>query len=334
MRLYLTALLMLISPQLLAFTPETGWWWNPDEPGRGYAIEIQDDVVFFAAYGYDSDGLSVWLTAAGRMTGNTELNVSLDYYEAPPLAGNCLACPWSGPATAFPGEGGPMSLVFTSRTTANLLWDGGEMQIERFNYALGDPLERLRGEWQLVLDFSSDPAVFPFGGEILVMDRILVDGAGEYVRGCRPANSEVGQCSANPTRPAAGELDGDTHVIAVDDSADTFAIYYLEMGLKETVGLVEIYNKETLAGQGVFYPVRGQRTASRAFVNTGIGPNKVLPEVAVQPQRPGLGDVLAARQLTAVDLKTLGVSESLLKALPQLRDTADRLAQRLAQAEQ
>ena len=30
--------------------PEDGWWWNPQEPGRGYMIERQEDTIFFMSF--------------------------------------------------------------------------------------------------------------------------------------------------------------------------------------------------------------------------------------------------------------------------------------------
>jgi hypothetical protein len=43
-----------------AFTPESGFWWAPNEPGSGIALEIQDNFVFLAAYTYDQDGFSTF----------------------------------------------------------------------------------------------------------------------------------------------------------------------------------------------------------------------------------------------------------------------------------
>jgi len=40
--------------------PETGWYWNPAEAGRGYFIEVQYDQVFFAAFMYGTDGQPTW----------------------------------------------------------------------------------------------------------------------------------------------------------------------------------------------------------------------------------------------------------------------------------
>jgi hypothetical protein len=40
--------------------PETGWWWNPAEGGRGYAIEVQGDKIFLAGFMYEVDGQATW----------------------------------------------------------------------------------------------------------------------------------------------------------------------------------------------------------------------------------------------------------------------------------
>ncbi|MCM2326529.1 MAG: hypothetical protein NDI88_01435, partial [Lysobacter sp.] len=32
--------------------PETGWWWNPAEDGRGFSLEVQGNNIFFAAFLY------------------------------------------------------------------------------------------------------------------------------------------------------------------------------------------------------------------------------------------------------------------------------------------
>ncbi|NJD87773.1 MAG: hypothetical protein FIB05_07150, partial [Betaproteobacteria bacterium] len=45
--------------------PQTGWWWNAAEDGRGYTIESTGSKIFFAAYLYDISGRSTWYIAAG-----------------------------------------------------------------------------------------------------------------------------------------------------------------------------------------------------------------------------------------------------------------------------
>ena len=39
-----------------AYTPSSGFWYNPTESGTGIAIEIEDKLLFMAAYVYDTQG--------------------------------------------------------------------------------------------------------------------------------------------------------------------------------------------------------------------------------------------------------------------------------------
>src|SRR5438067_6645351 len=45
--------------------PETGWYWNPNESGRGFFVESHDGVTFIGAYLYDTDGHATWFVAGG-----------------------------------------------------------------------------------------------------------------------------------------------------------------------------------------------------------------------------------------------------------------------------
>ena len=47
------------------FKPLTGWWWNPNESGRGYSIEVQGNNLFFVGFMYEADGRPVWYYSAG-----------------------------------------------------------------------------------------------------------------------------------------------------------------------------------------------------------------------------------------------------------------------------
>lgn len=45
--------------------PEVGWYWNPIEGGRGYAIEVQNDRFFMAVFHYNLDGSPTWNLVQG-----------------------------------------------------------------------------------------------------------------------------------------------------------------------------------------------------------------------------------------------------------------------------
>lgn len=48
--------------------PETGWYWNPAEGGRGYAIEVQNDQLFMAMFHYNEDGSPTWNIVKGDIS--------------------------------------------------------------------------------------------------------------------------------------------------------------------------------------------------------------------------------------------------------------------------
>jgi hypothetical protein len=109
--------------------PETGWWWNIAEGGRGYSVEVQGHNIFFAAFHYDVSGRSTWHVA----TGPTSLDGSL--YSNKPLyaasGGQTLAGPYRGKPTVT--EIGKITLAFADKRTGTMIWPGGVVPIERFN---------------------------------------------------------------------------------------------------------------------------------------------------------------------------------------------------------
>ena len=51
------------APKALSTTPQNGFWWNPAEPGRGYAMERQGTPIIMGAYLYESSGTPTWYLA-------------------------------------------------------------------------------------------------------------------------------------------------------------------------------------------------------------------------------------------------------------------------------
>ena len=46
--------------------PQTGWWFNPAEGGRGFSLEVQGNNIFFASFLMTASGRSTWYAATGR----------------------------------------------------------------------------------------------------------------------------------------------------------------------------------------------------------------------------------------------------------------------------
>jgi len=107
---------------VLPFTPFTGMWWNPNESGTGYNLQVQHGVMVVTMFSYTSSGDPVWYYAPGRLVsnGNTiTMMATLDRYRG----GQCASCAYSRPAVA--GSDGTMTVVFTSPSSATIQLPGG-----------------------------------------------------------------------------------------------------------------------------------------------------------------------------------------------------------------
>mgnify|MGYP000564805670 CR=1 FL=1 len=92
-RLFVFLAWLLLSCACLADTPMNGWWWNPTESGRGFAIERQGDKIFLAGFLYESSGSATWYVSildaksngnwTGDMTRYTGGQTLLGPYQAP-----------------------------------------------------------------------------------------------------------------------------------------------------------------------------------------------------------------------------------------------------------
>jgi len=298
LRLPLFALFALLVAALpaRAYTPESGVWWNPNEPGTGLIMEIQDNFVAGT-----TTGTPTWYTSTGFLSGNALYQGTLDYFPG----AQCLGCPFR-PVSPQLGSGGAIRIAFnaTDPARATLTIGGRTTAIERFRFYFKRPedeqrlpgvsanLTRLMGEWQAVLDYSGTAqGAAAYFGDVLIFDNLDFDAQGDFVDGCRPAESLGGFCSNTDLdlRYAIGEyVPADrTHVIVVENSASTFASYFVELGTNQFEGEIAVYTRGT--NPTVFFPARGFRSASRTFVEEGTGPsrkakgavNKGLPVTSV-----------------------------------------------------
>lgn len=282
-------------PAAQAITPESGFWYNPNESGTGISMEITDNFLFMAAYGFDNAGFPFWYTSGGFMSSDRQYNGGLaSFRNGQPFGGV-----WTPPT--YQGDtGGQVSIAFDSNdeTKATITWFGRSYQIQRTDffrtaYGTGNNIhqtQRMLGEWTMVLDLYNRDAnyrAFPFFGDVLIFDLIDTASNPDFYEGCRPTNSLTGRCtsSALSAHDAAGYYDSvnNEQVVVVKDvpasgsSPTIFFAYFLSTGLTQFDGVVSIYSPPANGASGPFYPVRGFRTASRKFVVDGTGPNAVEP---------------------------------------------------------
>jgi hypothetical protein len=109
-------------------SPQTGWWYNAAEGGRGFAIEARGNRLFFAAFHYDAQGRATWNFAGGP----TSLDGSLftgDFSMA--SGGQTLTGPYRAPGFA---SAGTMTMAFSDATHGTLVWPGGNTPVERLPF--------------------------------------------------------------------------------------------------------------------------------------------------------------------------------------------------------
>lgn len=155
-------LLFSVCQSVFGVTPQTGWWWNPAESGRGFAIEQQGNKIFFAAYLYRDDGSAIWHTAVLEEMPDSKYEGELEEFQN----GQTLTGEYVKPESiAGPGK---IVLNFTDSTNGSLTLPAGTViPISRFRFAAsnqvrlkisqkGDAPEDL-GEIIIELDVAKAP---------------------------------------------------------------------------------------------------------------------------------------------------------------------------------
>jgi alpha-tubulin suppressor-like RCC1 family protein len=108
--------------------PQSGYWWNPAEGGRGYTIEQNGSSgnVFFAMYLYTASGNPVWYAAGPAVMSGSTFSAPLEAF----AGGQTLTGSYHPPAQgASPGN---VSITFTDASDATLTLPGETIPIMRY----------------------------------------------------------------------------------------------------------------------------------------------------------------------------------------------------------
>ncbi len=109
-------------------TPQTGWWWNPSESGRGFTIEVSGNNLFMAGYLYAANtGQAIWFVSGGGMSSSSSYQGQMTAYGN----GQTLTGAYIAPVPTV--NIGTISLTFSDAAHGTLTWPGGTIPIERFN---------------------------------------------------------------------------------------------------------------------------------------------------------------------------------------------------------
>jgi hypothetical protein len=112
-----------------ASAPQSGWWWNADESGRGFFMEVQGNSLFVAGYMYDIVGNAIWYIASGPLPAK-QLNTSW----AEHANGQTLTSTYQV-AQLKNSTVGSLRLVFSDSQTAVMTMPGGRnVNLTRFEF--------------------------------------------------------------------------------------------------------------------------------------------------------------------------------------------------------
>jgi hypothetical protein len=126
-------------------SPQPGLWWNPQESGRGFAMDPQGVKMVVTVFAYDDSGQMRWYYADGPLTaGGYHWSGELLKFDA----GQPLNGAYQQPR--YGGAEGTLTLDFTSRATGFATLPGGRrIAIERQNFGAGSAPQALLGQWAM-----------------------------------------------------------------------------------------------------------------------------------------------------------------------------------------
>jgi hypothetical protein len=139
--LILALLAATFSLSATATVPQSGFYFNPNESGRGFAIEIQGNALFIAGFLYDAAGNPIWFVSGGPMSGdNTYSAAAYRTANGQPLGGSYRA-PTSVPF-------GTATITFPTTMDANITVNGVSFTVTREIFGF-DPATTYAGTWVL-----------------------------------------------------------------------------------------------------------------------------------------------------------------------------------------
>lgn len=120
----------VIEAERVSTVPESGWWWNPAESGRGWAIETQGRALFGVGFLYDSQGNPVWYATQGELAApDRYVGTWIEF-----AGGQTLTSPYR-PAQLVNGNVGAVEWRFTDSSHGEMTVPGGRVfEIERLRF--------------------------------------------------------------------------------------------------------------------------------------------------------------------------------------------------------
>ena len=243
-----------------AVLPDGGWYWNPAESGRGFNIEIQDNILFVAGFIYDAQGKPIWLVSGGPMSSDRTYTGQL--FQTP-IGGQCIGCFYPGAPVEV--DAGTISITFNG-TNATILVNGTAIAAERMQFGLDftSVAQPLLGEWSIVQGDTTFPVYF---GERIRFTAMQVSQGQLAAVGSR-AGSAI-SIAVGYFVPALGKW-----VVLLDSSTSYYRFYVFSFpGFDRIEGDSYLYKKTespTLSSPFVAQRIKSA-TAARGASGPGTG---------------------------------------------------------------
>lgn len=307
------ALYLLSAGTSHGVVPESGLWWNPAEGGRGYGIELQDDLVFVTYYAYQPDGtLSAFYTTLGTLDPDTGI---VEGYWAAARNGQCFGCAYRAPELT---ELGQARLQFFTPSTGRLTLPGNlQIPIERQLFVHELPRDDMYGTWHL-----TSGALGVYFGEFLWIREPDDALEGGFI-GQRIESTRILVGAPHPSEPGV-------MAILVDSSTSYYTLYLFEWSFNRWGGNSWTYLKtDEPSGPGLtFFGSRllGRNLSDNALRTTADASGKSHAAVGAT----AITDEAKARLGGGDDPERIKL-ESAEMTIGGVREVARELALRVAQ---
>jgi len=149
-------LLFGLSTTAWAFMPAGGLWAvdeeNTGQAGRGFQIEVENEIMVLTYYGYRADGSSVFYLAAGPVVGNSFSGALTEYQNGKALGTT------GQPASAI-GSAGTVYAIFTSGQHGTITFPGESPKaISKLAFGYANNPDGLMGTY--LFAYTGSTAVF------------------------------------------------------------------------------------------------------------------------------------------------------------------------------
>jgi len=267
LRQFALSLLLLWAASASAALPDSGWYWNSAEPGRGFILEIQNNTLFISGFLYDTLGNQIWVYSGGVMS--SDRTYSGPAYRT--TSGQRLGGTYQA-ATNVPF--GTATITFTSTVTANVSINGYNFGLTRFVFGVDytDYTNFLLGEFAFVLGSPSVPLYF--GQRVTFTRTQLLNGSvyavGNITGATESTNLAIGRFVPNLQR----------WTVLIDSSPSYYQYYVFDFaGFNFTEGDESTYLK-TESPNGTLNVIGTRVKSAQAATGANApGTQKVMPRL-------------------------------------------------------